>query len=223
MAADEIVDRLYELRPDEFTGARNQAAAELRKAGRREEADRIKGLRKPTAAAAAANRLVRVHRAQVEEFLAAATGLRDAQFAGRGDLAAATKRERQALDRLIRLAGGDVRQTLQAAAVDDEAAAELLRGRLERELEPRGFGTLLAHATPRRKKAEQERPKRAKPARPDDRFARTQLREAKEALAAAREHERRARGRWKQMQEGVDRAEADLAKAQRELDRLRGD
>jgi len=148
MATDEIADQLYALPIEEFTQARNDAATELRKAGRRDEAEEVKALRKPTAVAGAVNRLVREHRDQVEEYLTAAAELRDAQVAGKGDVAAATKRERETLDRLLRLASGEVRQTLQAAAVDDEAAEELRRGRLERELEPRGFGTLLTHAKP---------------------------------------------------------------------------
>ena len=69
---DETIDRLYGLPLAEFTGARNAAASELRKAGRREAADQVKALRKPTAAAAAVNRLVREHRSEVEQFLRAA-------------------------------------------------------------------------------------------------------------------------------------------------------
>jgi DNA-binding phage protein len=215
MAADEIADRLYGLPIEEFTSARNDAAAELRNAGRRDEADEVKALRKPTAAAAAVNRLVREHGDQVEEYLAAAAALRDAQFAGKGDVAAATKLERETLDRLVDLASAEVRQTLQAAAVDDAAAEELRRGRLERELEPRGFGTLLSHAKPAPAK-----PKPAKP-KPDDRGARAKLQQAKDALTAARSEERQARRQWEEAQGIVARAEAAVEKAQRELESLR--
>jgi|SRR5207253_5105149 len=204
MATDEIADQLYALPIEEFTQARNDAATELRKAGRRDEAEEVKALRKPTAVAGAVNRLVREHRDQVEEYLTAAAELRDAQVAGKGDVAAATKRERETLDRLLRLASGEVRQTLQAAAVDDEAAEELRRGRLERELEPRGFGTLLSHARPAPAKP---KPKPAKP-KPDDRAARVKLRQAQEKLSAARSE--------------LARAEAAVEQAQRELDRVRG-
>jgi hypothetical protein len=211
---EEAIDRLYGLPVENFTGARNEAAARLRKAGRREDADQIKALRKPTAVAAAVNRLVREHRREVAEFLAAAGALRDAQFSGRGDLSAATQRERRALDRLVKLAGDATRQTLQAAAVDDAAAEELLRGRLERQLEPRGFGTLLVHATP------QARPRNAAPPKPDDREARARVRDAKETLAAARAEERQARRRWEQTQTDLERAEGAVAKAQEELARV---
>src|SRR5207253_4366889 len=100
MATDEIADQLYALPIEEFTSARNDAATELRKAGRRDEADEVKALRKPTAAAAAVNRLVREHHDEVEEYLAAAAALRDAQFAGKGDVGPAGKHERETLDRL---------------------------------------------------------------------------------------------------------------------------
>jgi hypothetical protein len=212
MGTDEIADRLYALPIEEFTSARNDAAAELRKEGRRDEADEVKALRKPTAAAAAVNRLVREHRDQVEAYLAAAAALRDAQFAGKGEVAAATRLERKTLERLLRLASGEVRQTLQAAAVDDAAAEELRRGRLERELEPRGFGTLLSHAKPA-----PATPKPAKPKR-DDRAARAKLQQAKGALTAARSEERHARRQWDEAQRIVAQAESAVEKAQRELE-----
>ena len=146
---DEIADRLYGLPLEKFTPARNQAERELRRAGEREEADRVKALRKPNAAAGAANRLVREHRPEVDAFLAAAATLRDAQFAGRGDIGSAAVAQREALEKLVSLGGESVRATLQAAAVDDDTARDLLAARLLREPEPTGFGTLLAHAEPK--------------------------------------------------------------------------
>src|ERR1700737_5621001 len=85
VTVEDVTDRLYGLPLAEFTRARNEAAAELRKAGRRDAADEIKALRKPTASAAAANRLVRGHRTDVEGFLAAAAAGQAAQFGGPGD------------------------------------------------------------------------------------------------------------------------------------------
>ena len=148
MTVDEIIDRLYGLPLAEFTAARNEAARELRKAGEREAAERVKALRKPTAAAGAVNRLVREQRSEVEQFLRTAAELRDVQLSGRGDLGAAKRREHEKLERLTGIGGEAVRQTLLAAAVDDDAAQRLLEARLEHELEPRGFGTLLEHAPP---------------------------------------------------------------------------
>ncbi len=206
LSIDAIIDELYALPPEEFTRARNAAAAGLRKEGRRAEAAVVLEQRKPTAAAARLNRLVRENRGEVDAFLAAAGRLRDAQLAGRGDLREAGRRERESLNRLVALAGEGVRQSLAAAAVDGEAAAELLAGRLLRQLEPRGFGTLLGAAPPaaERPKAGPKRP--AKP-KVDDRAARGRLAEAKGRLASAKRE--------------VAKAENEVAKAERELDRVR--
>jgi hypothetical protein len=221
MTADEIIDRLYGLPAAEFTSARDEAVRELRKEGRRSEAARVKERRKPTAAAAAVNRLVRDRRDGVERFLAAADALRQAQVRGEGDLAAATREEREALDLLVRAGGVHVRQSLQAAAVDEEAARQLLEGRLERELEPRGFGTLFAGAPPSapRKRA---RPAPRKPKRPDDTDARAKLRESERALAEAKAREREAHRSWKQAEAALTKAEAAVAHARDELAKLRG-
>jgi hypothetical protein len=223
---DEITDGLYALPPAEFTQARNEAARDLRQTGEREQADRVKALRKPTAAAGAVNRLVRSHRSQVEAFLAAAARLRDAQVAGKGDLAAAAQAERAALDELVDLGGETVRASLLAAAVDDEIARELLAARLVREPEPAGFGTLLAHAEPdTARSAARAKPGRRhtpSPARPNDSAARTQLREAKKTLRAVEVEEQQAQQHWAQTQRELEKAQAAVEKAQSELDRIRG-
>ena len=225
VATDEIIDQLYGLPLAQFTQARNQAASELRRAGRHAEANQVKALRKPSAAAAAINRLVREHRHEVEAFLQTAATLRDAQFAGKGDLQAASKDEREALERLTRAGGEPVRQSLLAAAVDEQAARELLAGRLEHELEPRGFGTLLAHVRPAtRPTAAQTKAKSTAPARkqPDDRAARAKLQNAKATLTAAQADERQAQRQLTQTQRQVETAKAAVNKAQHDLDNLHG-
>jgi hypothetical protein len=240
MDVEEIIDRLYALPLKEFTQERNQAERELRKAGQGEHAEQVKALRKPSAAAAAVNHLVRAHRAQVEAFLGAAARLRDAQVAGEGDLATAAQAEREELEKLVSLGGETVRPTLQAAAIDDNTARDLLDARLVREPEPAGFGTLLAHAPPvassstsRPQRESRARPNRsaskppkprrrreAKPARPDDWAARRRLQEAKRMLRAAAAEERQARRDWTQAQRELAKAQASVEKAQTELDRL---
>jgi hypothetical protein len=224
VSVDEIADGLYALPPGEFTRARNEAERELRKAGEREQADLVKALRKPTAAAAAVNQLVRNHRSQVEAFLAAAARLRDAQFAGKGDLGEAARAEQATLRKLVELGGESVRQTLQAAAVDDEVAQELLAARLEREPEPAGFGTLLAHAEPAKARstarARSGSPRTRGAARPDDRAARARLQEANEMLRTAKAEEQQAQRLWTKTQRELERARAAVEKAQRELDHL---
>jgi hypothetical protein len=227
MSVDEVADRLYALPPEEFTSARNEAERELRQAGEREQADQVKALRKPSAAAGAVNRLVRNHGTQVEAFLDAAARLRDAQFAGKGDLGAAAQAERLALEELVDLGGESVRASLQAAAVDDEIARELLAARLVREPEPAGFGTLLAYSEPAKAspaaRAKSRKRRSSGRARPDDNAARTRLQEAKKLLRAAEVEERQAQQHWTQTQRELEKSQAAVEKAQRELDRLRGD
>jgi hypothetical protein len=216
LTTDEIIDHLYDLPPEEFTSARNDAERTLRKEGKRAEAARVKELRKPTAAAAAVNRLVRQHRKDVERFLAAADALRQAQLAGKGDLATATQHERDALSRLVRAGGEHVRQSLQAAAVDKEAAGRLLEARLQQELEPGGFGSLLTGA-PRPRSQPRKQPKPPVPPKQNNRAARAKLREAREALTESRARERSAHKDWKRAEADVKKAEAAVARAEESL------
>ena len=113
--------------------------------GLREEADAVKGLRKPNAAAWALNQLARRRPRDVERLIATGKRLRTAQEAllGGGDPSAlkrASAEERELVDKLTRdaaavageaaaTAGGSleerIRDTLHAAALDEQTAAEL--------------------------------------------------------------------------------------------------
>jgi hypothetical protein len=204
---------LYGLPLEEFTAARNALAKE------RPEA---KGLRKPSAAAFALNQLARRHADELDAFLGAAAQLRHAQLKG-GDVRGATQEERQALQRLLQLAGeyttstqiDRVRQTLQAAAVDEEAAAQLRAGRLERELEPGGFGSLVTGPAPaRRAPAKPKRDRKAEraavsAARKQVQEGRAEVRDAERAVEEAEERAARARER-------LEAAEAELEEAERQ-------
>src|SRR5437763_14236444 len=115
--AREIIDRLYALPFDEFTWERNQAERELRRAAQREQAeqakngpqaDRRRGRSKPPRP--------RPPRPSGDVLQAAPT-LRDAQVAGRGDLARAAQAEREEVEKRVGLGGGTGRLTDQAAAV----------------------------------------------------------------------------------------------------------
>jgi hypothetical protein len=141
-------DDLYGLPLDEFTKARDALAKRLRGEKRRDDAELVKGLKRPSVAAGAINLAVRRHGA--DDLLAAGEALREAHGAlldGKGDAASvreATERERAAVRDFAKLALGDeateataekVRATLHAAAVDDEVRELLEAGRLEREAE----------------------------------------------------------------------------------------
>lgn len=206
-------DELFASRPDEFVAARDELAKRLRADGRRSESDAVKALRSPTLAAWAANQLARRQAADVERLVRAGADYRGTQKRD------ALAEERAALDDLVGAAREllheigrrpsqsvleRVRATLQAAATDDEAAAELRAGRLARELEPSALETLLAAGAAARKRSP-TRPK-AQPA--VDR-------------RAAREELRKARGDERDARRAVERAQAELERAQRSLDDAR--
>jgi hypothetical protein len=232
-AVDEATELLYGLPLDEFTTARNAAAKELRDRGLRDEAEAVKALAKPSVAAWAVNQLTRRRHADLDEFLDAAVAAREAQLGGKPGAREVIKEQRQALDRLVRAARdelrgkaseavvGKIRQTLEAAAVDDEAAEEIRRGRLVKELEPAGFGTLAAHA-PAPGKARPAPRKDAAAAKKALADARARLREAEDELRAAQAEERQAHKRWQQAHGDAEEAAARVEKARRELDRIRG-
>jgi hypothetical protein len=215
VAADDA-DRLYDLPLESFTQARNELAAELKRAGRDDEAEAVRALRKPSAAAWAANQLARRHLRELDAFLDAAAQLRKAQL-GSGDVRAATRGERKALERLVGLAGEyagsaqlpRVRQTLEAAAVDEEAAAQVRSGRLERELEPGGFGSLVAGAAgPARRRGPDPAAKRAV------KEAEKRVAELRRAAQAAEDEARRRHAEWHRAEDAAREAANRLAEAE---------
>jgi hypothetical protein len=208
---DSRIDRLYELPPAEFTAARNALAAELRAKGDGQAAARVKALRKPNRTAAAANRLIRAEPELVEALLGAGGELRQAHrqaASGRGaeQLRAAAAAEREAIERLIARAPaalGDppspalaeaLRNTLHAAAGDDEARALIASGRLTEDLRAVGLGPL-----PRGALAAQE----ADP-------------EAERRISAAREAESALRREFEAAERSLARSEERLARAKEE-------
>ena len=72
------IDRLYAVPPGEFVGRREELARSLRSEGKRESADEVKKLRKPTVAAWAVNQLVRREKMRVRGLFTAGERLRRA-------------------------------------------------------------------------------------------------------------------------------------------------
>jgi hypothetical protein len=149
------VDRLYAVRPEEFTAARNALAKELKTAGDKAAAAEIAKLRRPSVGAWALNQVARQHPDLVEAALEAGAGLRLAsEAAASGDasgLRAATAAERAAAQAVVKAARTHLGAraealvpgllgTLRVAALDDEVAAQLRAGRLTTEHEQAGFG-----------------------------------------------------------------------------------
>jgi hypothetical protein len=150
---------LYGLPLDDFVGARDELARELRKAGKAEAADEVKALHKPSVSAWTVNQLARRHPQELKDLVKTGDALRKAQrgaVGGRGGdaLRTATRAHRDRLDELTSIARHDLEtagptlqrvvQTLRAASVDKEASKTLLAGTLTEDVEPAGFGSLLA-------------------------------------------------------------------------------
>ncbi len=229
---DAELDRLYGLPLSEFVGARDELAKQLRGDGRREEAEEVKGLRKPSVAAWLVNRLARERELDVQRLLKAGETLRKAQAeAAKGEpegFAEARRDEGRALEQLAsaarEIAGREesgqtavaqATQTLRAASLTDEGRELLKRGRLTEELEPPGFealtGLVPAQLRKRPSKAEE------KPKRPTKRARERvqKLRQAeKKADAAARAAEREADRAEKEASKLRERAAKARAKAE---------
>jgi hypothetical protein len=209
----EELDRLYELPLAEFTAARDGAAKRLRAEGRRELADEVKRLRKPTLPVWLANRLAHERELDVKRLLNAGEALAASQAGGSADDFAEARREEQhALERLAaavrELAAREQAgaaaveravQTLRAASLTAEGRDLLARGRLTEELEPPGFDALSGmppspptkRKQPTRKDERGERRRALEAARARVKELRAEEREqAKEARAAARAAER---------------------------------
>src|SRR5262252_7102618 len=81
---DDDVDALFKLPLAEFTEARNELAARLKKDGRVDDANLVKALTKPPITAWAVNQLHWNHRDAFERLLEAGQSVRKAQTSGRG-------------------------------------------------------------------------------------------------------------------------------------------
>jgi hypothetical protein len=252
---DQEIDRLYGLPLDEFTRERNATASRLAKAGDAEGAAALKQLQKPTVPAWAVNQLARRRPDQVEEALAAGRDLRKAHRAalsGKGgdQIAESGRRERQAVSDLVRSAHAlleevgrsasqqtldKIGSTLHAAALDLEAGKLLEAGRLTTELEPSGFGPLLAAvpaqgaktrqapAPRRRKQAKeaQEAQQELKEARSEERELRRAAARAERAAEQAEREAEAARERAEAANSEADEAGSRVAELERRLASLR--
>jgi hypothetical protein len=245
---EEELDRLFAAEPATFVAERDRIARELRAEDRREEAEQVKGLRKPTVSAWAVNQLARQNRREVDLLLDASHRLRQAQ---QGLLAGddprtfdeARQSQRDALRNLRRAASAilgaadresettlnRIMRTLQAAAVAPEGRELLARGRLTGDLEATGFdlvATVAEGSAPSRPtarpKAAKERTaprKRAAPAA-EGRAAKARQRSAdRERLRTARAELRDAKATARGAEKELAAAEQTGEKVRRELAR----
>ena len=227
------LDELYGLPLEEFTKARNDLAARLKKAHQSGVAEEVHALKKPTVVAWAANRLARDQPKQVDALLQAAESLREVQqraLAGQAtavELNDASAAERDAVRALLGSARELVSaahlerlaQTMRAAAIDETARPLLQRGRLTEELEASGFGPLEAVKTPKRRGDEvaQAARERVKALRAEARRLLADARVAERAADDASKAAQILRTEADETRRAADRAAAELASAEEEL------
>src|SRR3954447_8691845 len=223
MAADDIAERLYGLPLEEFTAERDSAARELRREGSKEDADKVKSLKKPSAPAWALNQLART--GDLDDALAAGEELREAQeeVLGGGDrdrLRAAVEAERGAIDSAVKRAGEllgkpsaqmleRVRDTLHAASGDDEVRDRLRSGRLVEDAKPVGLGPMAMTTTSAKPKEK---------AKGKDKKESAEARRRREQLSTARAEAKRAEHDAERARRRLEEAEAELESAREEAE-----
>jgi hypothetical protein len=207
-------DDLYGLPVEEFTKARDELAKELRNTGRKEAADEVKSLRKPSVSAWAVNQAVRRRPQEAKALVKAGDELRKAQrgvVSGRdpAQLREATTAHRRLVEELTEEARAAldergaaaaatvtrVAQTLRAASIDKETSKALTAGTLAEDVEQAGFGPLLSAvpsgARPTKRRAAKPAPKPKPPPKPkrDPNAAKRKRLEEQLAKAQARVRE----------------------------------
>lgn len=157
------LDALFQVPLSEFIGARNALVSQLQKAGRKEDADRVKRLSKPPVSAWVVNQLFWKERTWFDRLLASGARLRQAQAAGLAgkpvNVHDSLKAQREALNELSRQATAflsrdghapspdvlrRVTLDLQALAALDAAADGPAPGHLTADVEAPGFDALAA-------------------------------------------------------------------------------
>jgi hypothetical protein len=262
---DKQIDQLYTVPLDEFVERRTALARSLRKDGNREAADEVKGLRKPTVPAWTVNQLARREKMRLRGLLTAGERLRKAHeklLAGgspealqqaRDDERAAIAELAGAASSLLTEAGhlaseatlDRVRETLHAAAAEEEIGARVRAGRIDREEAVTGFGFGSVQAGPAAKRGtglkseqgtkqrkgrhdEAAREKRARERKAEQEKKARKKRQAEERLRDARravgEAERAVRTRARELErseQALKSRQADVESAERELERTR--
>ena len=162
-ALETEIDTLFQLPQPEFTAARNALVARLRKAGRADDAEQVKGLTKPPVTAWTVNQLYWKRRDAFDRLIQAGERFRKAQaaqLAGKsGDIRAPLEARRETLAEAVKLAadmlrarGGSatpenmrrIMTTLEALSAYGSLAEAPPAGRLIDDVDPPGFETLAA-------------------------------------------------------------------------------
>jgi hypothetical protein len=240
--ADDPAAQLYGLDLEEFIGARDALATELRVGGDRDRAAAVKKLTKPTRAAWAVNRLVRDRPDEIAALVEAGTALAGAQEqlldgADADVLRSAAVAARGLVDALAAEAPVDgaardkVRATLHAATVDADVRAEVAAGRVVKERSAAGFGGLDAliaagrgredggaPAKPAKRRGSKGRAAAAEPAPKPKGPDKRELRRRRDALRRATEAEADAESTVAGARRALEQVESTLTARRRDLE-----
>src|SRR5688572_11751944 len=162
-ALDAEIDSLFQLPATEFTAARNALVTRLKKAGRGDDAEKVKGLGRPPMTAWTVNQLYWQHRDDFERLIASGERFRVAQasqLAGKSaDVRGPLEARRSALAEMSKLAATVLRQgggsatpdnmrrittTLEALSTYGSLPDAPPAGRLTDDVQAPGFETLAA-------------------------------------------------------------------------------
>jgi DNA repair exonuclease SbcCD ATPase subunit len=238
---ESTLDELYALRPHEFTAVRNQRAAEARRAGDRELAERIRALRRPTVSAWAGNMLVRREPDKVRPLISLGEGLREAHRNLDGEqlrelgrqqhlLVGALAREARRLaaeegQSVGEAAFHEIEATLHAVLADPKAAQQWAAGHLDRPLNaPVGFTGLEASAgatvRPARPARREPEPPPESPPEPSPEPAEDAGARRREKLDRARQDAEEAERQARERERAHEEASAALERSQAALDEI---
>ena len=227
---EDEVDALFKLPLSEFIGARKTLAAQLKKGGQGDQANRVQTLAKPSVSAWVVNQLYWLHREAFDRLVASGESFRRAQssrLAGKAaDLRAPLEARREALSELTTLATALLEEaghnptldmirrittTLEGVSAYASLPDDLAFGRLTADVDPPGFDTLGGFAAgppPKRTKG----PEPAKPSRKETPPTKAPLKAV--PGADAKKIEKKNQAKIAAAKASVQEARRDLFKAQ---------
>lgn len=222
---DARLDELFATEPKQFTAARDALVRDLKADDRRDDAEAIKSLKRPTLAIAAINEVVRHEPNRVAALVGTGEQLAALQAdknPDRDELRELTRERRTLLQQLTDLAAkttarpegvrAAISATLDAASLDDALRDDLLRGRLTHELSPAARFVADEDAPAPRPVAPRRAAKKAPP--PRDELA---ARRARAELDAVRERAEAADESLREHADAAADATAALDAAQRRV------
>jgi len=225
---DDDLDALFRLPLSEFTAARNELVARLKKAGNREEAERVKALSKPSVSAWAVNQLYWKHGDAFKDLIAIA-----GRFGRAADMRKLLAARSEAISSLTHLASDllsnsghnpspdllrRITTTLEALSTSSSLPDAPCPGRLTADVDPPGFESMaalipgIARSMPRITRAE----KKDESIRVNS-ASRVALKAAEEAFLTANAHAKDMERRKQNAEERFENAKASAEEARKRL------